>query len=208
MRYKWLIENNNKNIIVFFNGWGMDEKIVSHLGSVNYDVLMFYDYRSFEHYNFDFSKYHKKILICWSMGVFVCNYFYENLKDFDKFIAVNGTQKPIDDNFGIPVMIYNLTVENFNELSCEKFVKKISSTVTLKEYCTRPTKDLKQELISIQNLKVQKYLKFDKAVVSLKDRIIPPKNQINYWLSQNIKPEEIQGAHSIFDKYENWDDLI
>ena len=87
-------------------------------------------------------------------------------------------------------------------------VKKISSTVTLKEYCTRPTEDLKQELISIQNLKVQKYLKFDKAVVSLKDRIIPPKNQINYWLSQNIKPEEIQGAHSIFDKYENWDDLI
>ena len=105
-------------------------------------------------------------------------------------------------------MIYNLTVENFNELSCEKFVKKISSTVNLKDYCTRSTEDLKQELISIQNLKVQKYLKFDKAVVSLKDRIIPPKNQINYWLSQNIKPEEIQGAHSIFDKYENWDDLI
>ncbi len=208
MQYKWLIRNCKSNLIVFFNGWGMDEKIVSHLKSENYDVLMFCDYRSFEMCRFDFSKYQKKILICWSMGVFVCNYFYEIFKDFDKFIAVNGTQKPIDDDFGIPVMIYDLTVRNFNELSCEKFVRKISSTVDLKDYCTRPTGDLKQELISIKNLKTENYLKFDKAIVSLKDRIIPAKNQIKYWKSQNIIPEEIQGSHSIFDKYENWDDLI
>ena len=32
----WLNKNGNKNLIVFFNGWGMDEKIVSHLNCTNY----------------------------------------------------------------------------------------------------------------------------------------------------------------------------
>ena len=122
MQYKWLNKKDNKNLIVFFNGWGMDEKVVKHLNYDDFDVLTFYDYRSFELDNFDFSKYENKILIAWSMGVYVCNYFYEQFKNFDSFVAVNGTQKPIDENYGIPPMIYNLTVDNFNELSCYKFI--------------------------------------------------------------------------------------
>ena len=129
MQYKWLNKQNNKKLIVFFNGWGMDEKAVEHLECNNYDILTFYDYRNFEIETFDFSKYEKKYLIAWSMGVYVCNYFYDLFKNFDKFIAINGTQKPIDDEFGIPKIIYNLTVENFNDLSCAKFFKKISTNL-------------------------------------------------------------------------------
>jgi len=38
MKHLWLNKKNNENLIVFFNGWGMDEKIVSHLDYENYDV--------------------------------------------------------------------------------------------------------------------------------------------------------------------------
>ena len=45
MEYKWLNRKNNSKLIVFFNGWGMDENIVAHLEFDEYDVLMFYDYK-------------------------------------------------------------------------------------------------------------------------------------------------------------------
>ena len=172
------------------------------------DVLTFYDYRTFEIENFDFSNYENKILIAWSMGVYVCNYFYDQFKNFDKFVAINGTQKPIDENYGIPPMIYNLTVDNFNELSCSKFMKKISTTVDLKEYSSRNLEDLRQELISIRDLKVEKSFDFDKAILSTKDRIFPFKNMQNYWNEQNVEIIEIEKAHYIFDSYEKWSDLI
>lgn len=208
MQYKWLNKQNNKQLIVFFNGWGMDEKIVSHLEFDNYDVLTFHDYRNFEKIDFDFSSYDEKVLIAWSMGVYVCNYFYEQFKNFDKFIAVNGTQKPIDDNYGIPKMIYNLTVDNFNELSCSKFMKKISTTVNLKDYCSRNLDELKQELISIRDLKSETLFDFNKAILSEKDRIFPYKNMLNFWKEKNIEIVELEAGHYIFDMYKSWSDLL
>lgn len=208
MQYKWLNKQNNKKLIVFFNGWGMDEKIVSHLQFDNYDVLTFHDYRTFKKIDFDFSSYEEKVLIAWSMGVYVCNYFYEQFKNFDKFIAVNGTQKPIDDNYGIPKMIYNLTVDNFNELSCSKFMKKISTTVNLKDYCSRNLDELKQELISIRDLKSETLFDFNKAILSEKDRIFPYKNMLNFWNEQNAAIVNIAAGHYIFDMYKSWSDLL
>ena len=201
MQYKWLNKEENKNLIVFFNGWGMSEKAVSHLDFTGYDVLTFFDYRSFEIENFDFSKYEKKVLIAWSMGVYVCNYFFDIFKNFNKFIAINGTQKPIDDNFGIPTAIYNLTVDNFNDLSCAKFMKKISTNL---EPSGRSTQELKEELIAIRDLKVDNYLSFDKAIISTKDRIFPSKNQMNFWKTA----QEIDSPHYIFDQYTSWEELL
>lgn len=208
MRYKWLNKNNNDKLIVFFNGWGMDDKVVSHLDCANFDVITFYDYQNFEIPSFDFSAYSKRYLIAWSMGVFVCNYFYELFCNFDKYIAVNGTQNPIDDEFGIPKKIYDLTVNNFNELSCAKFMKKISSSVDLNSYKSRSNEELKNELISIRDLKVENYFNFDEAIVSDKDRIIPTQNQINFWNKKGVTVKSEAGAHYIFDKYKSWGDFL
>ena len=65
MEYKWLNKKNNKKLIIFFNGWGMDEKIVSDLCAQNYDILTLFDYRTIETPDFDFSNYEKKYLIAW-----------------------------------------------------------------------------------------------------------------------------------------------
>ncbi len=208
MLSKWLNKKFNKSVIVFFNGWGMDERIVSDLDYGNNDVLTVFDYRDLKFEEIEFSGYERKILIAWSMGVYVCSYFYNMLKDFDRFIAVNGTQKPIDDEYGIPVDIYNLTVENFNELSCEKFMKKVTTEVNLKEYSARSIDELKSELISLRDLKIEKQLHFDKAIISRKDRIIPYKNQLNYWKQTKAKIEEKDGNHFIFNQYGSWDALL
>ncbi len=208
MQYKWINRQNNDKLIVFFNGWGMDEKIVSNLPCNDFDVLVFFDYRNCDDFDFDFSAYKCKYLIAWSMGVYVCNYFYQKFNNFDKFIAINGTQKPVDDEYGIPEMIYNLTIENFNELSCSKFMKKISSNIDLREYCSRNLNELKDELIKIKELKVQKYLDFNKVIISTKDRIFPYKNQIKFWKEKNSEILEVPYSHYIFDMYKNWGDLL
>lgn len=209
MKSEWINKRNNTDLIVFFSGWGSSENINTKLNYGNFDILVFYDYRTFEQIDFDFSQYQKKYLIAWSMGVFVCNYYYEIFKNFDKLTAINGTQMPINDNYGIPSSVYDLTVNNFNEFSCAKFVKKMSTDLKPDEYATRTIKDLKDELISIRVLKVRNLLKFNKAIVSLKDRIIPSKNQLNWWQQQNTEIEQLEDKpHYIFDLYQNWSDLI
>ena len=52
MKYKWLNKKNNEELILFFNGWGMDESVVSHINPENFDVIMIYDYNNLE---FDWS---------------------------------------------------------------------------------------------------------------------------------------------------------
>lgn len=154
--------------------------------------------------NFDFSKYEKKYLIAWSLGVYVCNYYYEIFKDFDDFTAINGTLKPIDDSFGIPVDAYNLTINNFNEMTCKKFIKKISSPFEI----TKNIENLKQELISIKNLKIEKFLPFNKAIISTKDKIFPYKNMLSFWTKNNVKIEELDAPHYVFNQFKCWSDLI
>jgi biotin synthesis protein BioG len=107
MKYKWLNNQKQKELIIFFNGWGMDESVVSHLQPDNFDVLMFYDYNSLNT-DFDFNmlnKYCSKNLVAWSMGVMIGTLF--NI-DYEIKTAINGTLNPIDDKYGIPKKIYNL----------------------------------------------------------------------------------------------------
>ena len=56
MKFKLLNKKNNDNLIVFFNGWGFDEKIVSNLKFDEFDVVTFFDYQNFLPIDFDFSK--------------------------------------------------------------------------------------------------------------------------------------------------------
>ena len=128
MKYKWLNKGvNNSKLILFFNGWGMDENVVKHLDCENYDVLMFYDYNTLD-VDFDFNLlniYHEKNIIAWSMGVMVGSILVPTLAltlGEGRFIAINGTLKPIDAKFGIHPKIYDLTIKGFNEKGRDRFI--------------------------------------------------------------------------------------
>ncbi len=212
MQHQWLNkESKNKNLIVFFNGWAMNDSPIKHLNCQNYDVLMVSDYRdlNFDFRQFDFSKYEKKYLICWSMGVYAANLFKNIFDNFDKKIAINGTTKIIDDNFGIPNKIYKITVKFLNEESRDKFIKnmfdngKINPNITI----TRSLSELKEELISIQNIELTQELNYDLAIISKDDKIIPTKNQLNFWQNKT-KIKEINSTHCPFEIYNSWQDLL
>lgn len=203
MKYKWLNKKDNNKIIIFFNGWGMDEKIVEHLNPENYDVLMFYDYNSLET-NFKFNQpdnYDDKYLIAWSMGVMIATQF--DIKYTYK-TAINGTLKPIDNNFGIPEKIYDLTIRGFSQTGLKKFITNMGLDPSFSEKINRDFEEQKSELSALKKYHSNSDFKYDRIILSDNDKIIPTKNQSAFW---GIEPNTKSG-HSPFHLYEKWSDLL
>ena len=203
MKYKFFQENN-KNLIIFFNGWGMDELIISHLKRDNFDLLVLYDYNDLDIEFPNLDNYEKKYIISWSMGVMISTLFYDCFGGIDKYIAINGTPKPIDDKYGIPEKIYKLTLRGFNETSCQKFMERMfDCTLPINKFSNREFESQKTELANLMGIE-GKIISFDKVIVSNNDNIIPTKNQLNYWKN----PEIIESGHCPFFKYESWSEII
>lgn len=205
MKYKWLNQKNNQKLIVFFNGWGMDENIISHLECEDYDILTFYDYNTLET-DFDFNllnNYDNKFLIAWSMGVMIGSIFSSKLDKLNQSIAINGTLKPIDAEYGIHPKIYDLTIKGFDEKGRKKFISSMFD-IEPNLICNRTLKDQQSELIALKNNAANEDFKYTKVLISDNDKIIPTKSQIKFWKTE----ANIKSGHCPFFKYSKWSELI
>ena len=203
MKYKWLNQKNNSKIIVFFNGWGMDENVVNHLNPETYDIIMFYDYNNLDT-DFDFkiiNSYKQKHLIAWSMGVMIATLFKQ---DYDSKTAINGTIFPINNEYGIPERIYDLTIKGFNEKGAKKFINNMFLEDPPSFEIKREIENQKNELIALKKYKGNENFKYTRVILSSDDKIIPTKNQINYW---KIEPNIISG-HCPFFQLKSWSKLL
>ena len=209
MRYKWLNQgSNNSKIILFFNGWGMDECIVKHLDCENYDILMFYDYNTLDT-DFDFESlniYPEKNIIAWSMGVMVSAYLTPSLAlplGEGKCTAINGTLKPINKEFGIHPKIYDLTIKGFNEKGRKRFIDSMFNE-TIDINCKRNIDEQHSELIALKNYQANEAFKYNKVLISDNDKIIPTKSQIAFW---GIEPN-LKSGHCPFFQFKKWSELL
>ena len=115
MKYFWLNKEQNDKLIMLFCGWSFDYKPFERLNCGNNDVIIFYDYSdinsledSIKKFSFDYRSYS---LIAWSMGVYAAYLLKEFLPKFDNKIAVNGTPFPVNDEYGIPLKTFDLTLK-------------------------------------------------------------------------------------------------
>ena len=203
-------DEKNSGLIIFFNSWGFDSEVVRHLSCGGYNVCAVSDYRNldwdFEEINIE--KYEKKYLVCWSMGVYVSSVFKRIFDKFDKKIAVNGTPKMIDDEFGIPKRVYSLTLKRFNDESCKKFAQNMFNSFEIPFQPKRSCDELREELQNLNDINVNlEELKFDKAYISTEDKIVPAKNQLNYWLSRT-STELLNTPHYPFSLFNSWSELL
>lgn len=201
MNLNWLNKKNNKDLIVFFNGWGMDDNVVKHLTPGNYDILTVCDYNSLEKLP-DLSTYRDVRVIAWSMGVMIATIFNIHCKSAT---AINGTPYPIHSDFGINPKVYKLMELGFNDKSKDKFMAKMFDEVP-ENFCPpiRETENQKSELTALKNYKSNVDFNFTRVIVSNNDDIIPTTSQLNYWKN----PEIISGGHCIFYKYTTWEELL
>lgn len=203
MKYKWLNKGINNKLILFFNGWGMDECVVNNLKTEGYDILMFYDYNSLET-DFDFESlntYPNKYLIAWSMGVMIATLFDIN---YVSKTAINGTLKPIDDRFGIPKKIYDLTLKGFSSKGAERFIKNMYNENCELPRPAREFENQKSELEALTHYKANDSFKYDRIILSSNDKIIPAKNQSAFW---GIEPN-INSGHAPFNFFKKWSELL
>ena len=224
MRYKWLNKEGNNKLILFFNGWGMDENVVKHLDVEDYDVLMFYDYNTLDT-DFDFESlnfYPEKNLIAWSMGVMIGNKLAPSLTlplGEGTKTAINGTLKPIDEEFGIHPKIYDLTIKGFSEKGRDRFVKSMFDTQPPPAFqapspLERDIENQHSELIALKEIcKLATSLTlplgegkslYNKILISDNDKIIPTKSQVAFW---EIEPN-LKGGHCPFFQFKKWSELL
>lgn len=222
MKAHWLNRQNNKNLIIFFAGWSFDyNPFCNHPECGDNDLLMIYDYN-----NMDIpdelktlNNYESKILAAWSMGVFTAYLNRVLFEDFNKKIAVNGTITPVDDKFGIPVKIFELTLKHAASGLGGKFYKNVFQTFKeyeeyLKNPVQRSIENRVEELENLYDLIRQQPAGFDGekfydcAVVCQNDKIIPSANQSASHNKNNVPVLSLDCGHFPFYNFSKWDEII
>lgn len=217
MKTYFLNNGKNKNLIVFFAGWSFDFNPFKKLNCENFDVLFVYDYNSLDlPEKFEiFDNYDKKFLIGWSMGVFIAYKLKALFKDFDYKLAINGTITPVNDQFGIPTKIFELTLKHAQKGLEGKFYQNIFLTEqeynTYKQFPVERT--IENRVCELENLYTlsknssgEKF--YDFAIVSESDKIIPPNNQIASHKLNDTPFITLPYGHFPFYKFNSWDEII
>ncbi len=230
MKCYWLSKKENKNflwfkpkkrdLIVFFAGWSFDYKAFSN-NSENYDILIIYDYNDLtipdELKNLNTENYKNKYLISWSMGVYIAYKFRKLFQDFNRRIAINGTTTPVDDEYGIPVKMFELTLKHAAKGLEGKFYQNVfNNTEDLELFNITPIERSIENRVSelenlynlIKNENEDSHCPFyDYAIVGDADKIIPPKNQIASHKKNNVPTIELECGHFPFYTF-LWKDYI
>jgi pimeloyl-[acyl-carrier protein] methyl ester esterase len=211
-------EKNNR-LVVFYGGWGMDENVFAPFCNDEFDFILFYNYSADEALVLPELKTYEKItLIGWSLGVWAAEYLSQKtgIKP-DVTIAVNGTPVPADDQYGIPLNVFEGTLNNITEENIDKFYLRLfgdkRSYVSNQEKIPhRSLKSLHDELRWLYNRIMEQRepgFKWDYAVISDIDRVFPSKNLTGYWEKEkNTKSIVLQLPHYLFNEWPSFNEFI
>lgn len=205
MKQYFIHKDDNPWLTLFFAGWGMDEHPFMDYRSPGCDLLMCYDYRSFD---FDFSLlegYREIRVVAWSMGVWAASYLLQDKDDLpvSESVAVNGTLTPVDDEEGIPPLIFKGTLDGLNERSLQKFYRRMcGSGEATKHFLERAPQrnidDLREELRLIGERAVANSVPsftWKLAVIGEDDLIFSADNQRRAWTHTGVIQDERQAPH-------------
>ena len=190
MNYEFISQTGSQSLILFFAGWGMDANPFRNDCVPDCDMVVVWNYEILDLDIEELQRYQNIYLFAWSFGVFAATQFlhcHPTLPVVFK-MAINGTQFPIDDQKGIPLNLFDATLNNLSEQSLMKFYRRIChDTIAFKKFTSRlPSRSiasLHRELTNIKDIaaSMQMPVVWDKAVASKHDRIFPFENQLDGW---------------------------
>ena len=181
MKQTFIIRNNEKHLLLFFAGWGMDETPFRHIHPAECDWMICYDYRSLEFDTTLIQAYSK----------------------ITQSTAINGTLYPIHETEGITPSVFEGTLQGLNEQTLLKFQRRMcGSAADYKVFQTmapkRPVEELKEELAAIR----QQYLSslpsefvWQTAIIGDNDRIFLPDHQEQAWRNKADSLLHVEAAH-------------
>jgi pimeloyl-[acyl-carrier protein] methyl ester esterase len=209
----------NNHLVVLYGGWGTDENVFTPFCNDEFDFILFYNYSADEALVLPEMKTYEKItLIGWSLGVWAAEYLSNKtgIKP-DVTIAVNGTPVPADDMYGIPLNIFEGTLNHITEENIDKFYfrmfgDKKSYQSNIERVPHRTLKSLHDELRWLYNRIMEQKdpgFRWDYAVTSEIDRVFPSKNLAGYWEKEKkTKNIVLQLPHYLFNEWKSFTEFI
>lgn len=199
-----------RRLILFFAGWGVDHTLFAELSKPGYDILVVYDYRSDDFDMRAIEGYDELCVLAWSLGVWHADRFIALHSElpFTRCIAVNGTLRPIDDNYGIPPRIYDLTALLPDQRSLLKFYRRICGgqagmDALMPSLPQRSVDELRDELLAVRtsittNDAPIDTSNWDEIYLSDNDLIFPFANMQQAWADAAPRIRVIKdGNHAI-----------
>ena len=196
-------ESHSRRLLLLFLGWGMDSHPFATLNVADCDVAVAYDYTSAEPEEAMalLSAYDELMIAAWSFGVIAADRFIASHPDLPITLrlAINGTLHPVHDTCGIPTAIFTVTLDGLSEASLGKFRLRMcggasAATAFLASPPQRELQSLRDELTAIASM-APAFSRWDEAIVSAQDRIIPPGNQKRAWEEAGVKVSMVTGPH-------------
>lgn len=222
MKQIYIIRKHHPRLLLFFAGWGADETPFKAYRPEQCDFMICYDYRTLDFDSSDLKEYREINVIGWSMGVWAASQTMQRLSlPIANRIAINGTPYPIDEQKGIPPVIFRGTLDGLTGASLHKFLRRMcADSAAFKAFLEvtprRPLEELKEELAAIgkriadlnttdTNLNTtdtdlnlvnpKERFHWQQAVVGGNDRIIPPANQLQAWKECGTPVHQTADAH-------------
>lgn len=211
MTQRWITHEHNKRLIIIFLGWGADTAAFEGVSRPGYDILALWNYID-ESISLPTEQYSEICVIAWSFGVMEAARLLGNKlpHNVTLLLAVNGTERPVDDKYGIPVEICEGTLANLNERNLRKFYRRMFASkdewdafsVNIPQ---RSLDELTNELSVLSERACQpiSHIPWTAAYIGALDAIFPPQNQLNYWSMMHTPCIELKSGH-----FPDWQALI
>lgn len=182
---------------LFFAGWGMDSRPFAWAAdsphTAHCDFAVCYDYTDMTLDADALRPYSGVRVRAWSLGVYAASLVLPGLQcAVSRAIAINGTLTPVDDSLGIPMTVYDATLENLSAESVERFNRRMCGAHRAvfearrsPHSLARGVDSLLAELKHIKECAAYKdraqFTDWDMAILSKKDRIFPIANMRKAW---------------------------
>lgn len=180
--------NGNRRLLLIFPGWSTPAPFYDDIEVEGWDKAIAVDYSDL---SFDISEldgYATIYLYAWSLGVAFAAATIPGERITAAY-AVNGSQMPVSDSFGIPEKIFSGTAENLSKESLLKFQKRMfGSSSSFRENLHRLDSDpdierLKSELAFFLDNRdaFNRPFPWNRIYIGNRDMIFPAENLRQAW---------------------------
>lgn len=219
MKLTWLAHGGARRLLVFFNGWGMDEQVVAGVDPPPAcDLLEVHDYseRGGDALERVLAGYPSFSLVAWSLGVWAAAEVFAGLRRVpETAVAVNGTCRPIDEACGIPPRLFRATVAGYTAASRDAFVRRMcGNPAALATYSSRSSRrepaDQAAELRAVEAGVAATPAPpsiYSLAIIGRGDRIMPPESQRRGWGAATAV-RVLPIPHYPFHDLRSWEEIL
>lgn len=187
MKHTLIKNEGGKSLLILFLGWSCDPTSVKSFTPKDWDILILYDYNDIE-FPVEalavMTEYEKFALAAHSFGVWVANHHLSKFPVLTNAIAICGTLFPVDDKYGIPHRLFDLTLRSIKKEGIGRFNERMGGDVQVSQ---TPFDEQYDALTTLSNsfsefpASPSDVKNWKVAVVCMKDQIIPVDNMLTFW---------------------------